>query len=254
MNQNASSVREIYSQIREVEKKIFPPVFNMDKKDVIDYAFTRCNVRPATFADLGGVWGVNGAYTFYALEQYDVGRAYLVDTNFTDAVKNRAVNHPQLQTITGNFGDFDLINKSMPPVDAVFFFDVLLHQVKPDWNEVLAFYASKASLLVIYNQQFTLGTSTVRLFDLGPDGYFENVPHSRLEAPYNDLFEKLYEMHPQHNRIWRDVHNVWQWGITDEDLLSTVDKLGFALRYYKNCGKFGTLNNFENHMFVFEKR
>src|SRR3712207_8336532 len=39
-------------------------------------------------------------------------------------------------------------------VDAVFFFDVLLHQVRPHWDEVLNLY-SAAKVVVIYNQQWT---------------------------------------------------------------------------------------------------
>jgi hypothetical protein len=69
MNQNLTTIRDVYGAIREAEKKMFPPYFNMDKKDVIDYAFTRCNVRPS-FADLG-VWGVNALY-FLPLEHYDM--------------------------------------------------------------------------------------------------------------------------------------------------------------------------------------
>jgi hypothetical protein len=51
----------------------------------------------------------------------------------------------------------------------------------------------------------------------------------------------------------RGVPNVWQWGITDRDLLEKVKSLGFSLQYYKNCGQFGGLENFENHAFMFRK-
>ena len=55
----------------------------------------------------------------------------------------------------------------------------------------------------------------------------------------------MHEMHPQHKRPWRDIHNVWQWGITDRDLVSKLEGLGFRMQYYKNCGRFGDLPNFE---------
>ena len=71
---------------------------------------------------------------------------------------------------------------------------------------------------------------------------------------YKALFDRMYEVHPQHKRIWRDVPDVWQWGITDEDLVRTVEALGFTMQLYKNCGRFGTLSNFENHGFVFQRR
>ena len=64
----------------------------------------------------------------------------------------------------------------------------------------------------------------------------------------------MYEVHPQHNRIYRDIHNVWQWGITDSDLIARMESLGFSLQFYKNAGAFGTLKNFENHAFVFSRR
>ena len=63
----------------------------------------------------------------------------------------------------------------------------------------------------------------------------------------------MYEIHPRHNRIWRDIHNVWQWGITNHDLLAKMESLGFTLKYHKNNGQFGNLSNFQNHGFVFKK-
>src|SRR2546425_1146625 len=88
-----------------------------DKLDLIDFAFSRFNLR--SFADLGGVWGVEGGYTFYALEKYIVAAAALVDTHPTDTIKNRAWNFPQLRVITGNFGD-ERIAREVGDVDAIF--------------------------------------------------------------------------------------------------------------------------------------
>jgi hypothetical protein len=85
-------------------------------------------------------------------------------------------------------------------------FDVLLHQVKPDWDEVLALYAKYARTFLIYNRQWT-GEKSVRLLDLGRGEYFRNVPHSPAEPPYDTLFDKLDETHPEHGRPWRDAHH-----------------------------------------------
>jgi hypothetical protein len=223
-----------------------------DKKDLIDYVFTRCTPAPRSCADLGGVWGVNGSYTFYALETYKPDRAVLVDTDFTEIALERARQFPQFQAVTGNFGD-PAVAGQVGDVDAVFLFDVLLHQVKPDWDEVLRLYAGRVKYLVILNQQWTK-EKTVRLLDLGRDEYFHNVPHRPDEPLYRTLFEQMYQINPHHQRIWRDIHNVWQWGITDHDMFETAEKLGFSLQYYKNCGRFGNLENFEDHAFVFRKR
>ena len=93
----------------------------------------------------------------------------------------------------------------------------------------------------------------LRLLDLGEEEYFQNVPHSKEEKPYNILFQKLNQKHPGHDRTWKDVHHIWQWGITDVDLQAKVKSLGFRMQYFKNCGRFGNLKNFENHSYVFSK-
>jgi hypothetical protein len=221
-----------------------------DKIELINYAFSRFGLH--SFADLGGVWGVEGGYTFNTLDNHDVSAAILVDTNPTDMVENRAREFAQLKILTGNFGD-EAVAATVGDVDAVFLFDVLLHQVAPDWHRVLEMYARQTKCFVIYNQQWTGSDQTVRLLDFGEEEYFRNVPHERTETPYDNLFEKLDEKHSGHGRLWRDVHSIWQWGITNSDLITKVESLGFRLQYMKNCGRFGQLENFENHAFVFTK-
>jgi hypothetical protein len=223
---------------------------NGDKIDLIDFAFTILKAK--SFADLGGVWRVEGGYTFYALDVFQPNKGVLVDTSPIPTVMNRLKKYPKLKFVHGNFGDTSHA-REVGPVDAIFLFDVLLHQVDPDWDLVLDMYAPQARILVIYNQQW-IGSATTRLLELGEEGYFHNVPHSRGEHPYDDLFKKLDEPHPQyHNRLWRNVHNIWQWGITDEALQSKIKTLGFKMQYYRNCGRFGELPNFENHAFVFSR-
>jgi hypothetical protein len=220
------------------------------KLDLIDFACSQFNLH--TFADLGGVWGVEGGYTFYTLEKHDVSSASLVDTHPTDVVQRRARKFAQLRVVTGNFGDKMIVRK-VGDVDAIFLFDVLLHQVAPDWDRILEMYARRTKCFIIYNQQWIGSEQTVRLLELGEEEYFRNVPHQRTEKPYDSLFQKLEEKHPDHDRPWKDVHHIWQWGITDTDLRVKVESLGFRLQFRKNCGRFGTLPNFENHAFVFTK-
>lgn len=221
-----------------------------DKLDLIDTAFAEYDLR--SFADLGGVWGVEGGYTFYTLDRHKISSATLVDTHPTPVVREHARKHRQLRLITGNFGN-ERVAHQVGEVGAVFLFDVLLHQVAPDWDQVLETYAAQTSCLLIYNQQWTGSAETVRLLELGEDDYFENVPHDRSEAPYDRLFEKLDEKHPDHDRPWRDVHHIWQWGITDGDLRAKLEGLGFQQRFAKGCGRFGDLPNFENHAFIFSR-
>ncbi len=223
----------------------------LDKRELIDYVFTRCIPRPVSFADLGGVWRVEGAYTFYALEKHRAQTAVLVDGALTAEVMAKAAGHQRLQLLNGNFGA-NSIAARVRGVEAIFLFDVLLHQVDPDWDGILEKYAPTANYLLIYNQQWT-GEKTVRLLDLGRDEYFRNTPREPTDPGYDELFDKLDEPHPEHGRPWRDIYNLWQWGITDADLLATAEELGFRLQYYKNCGRFGHLPNFENHAFVFKR-
>jgi len=229
-----------------------------DKKDLIDFACQRFKIR--SFADLGGVWNVDGGYTFYALQRCQMEKAFLVDTNFTDEVVRQQAAYPALQLVEGNFGSEETITK-IGNVDAALFFDTLLHQVNPDWDKVIELYAARVKYFLILNQQFTASEKTVRLLDLGEEEYFKNVPHERNEEPYKSVFQKMYEIHPQHQRIYRDIHNVWQWGITDDDLVEKMKSLGFKMQLYKNAGPFSysdsgqlrTLPNFENHAFVFSR-
>ena len=144
--------------------------------------------------------------------------------------------------------------KQIGKVDAIFLFDVLLHQVNPDWNDIIKLYSQCTDYFIIFNPQWTGSKDSIRLLDLGRDEYFKNVPHNKLHPAYKTLFDKMYEINPQHQRIWRDIHNVWQWGITDCDLLSNMENLEYEMRWTKNYGRWGNLPNFENHAFVFQKK
>ena len=232
-------------------RRSFSP-FNFQKRTLLDATFETVKPTPRSFADLGGVWNVNGAYTFDLLDRYTIDRAILVDTDFTDIVELAAKSHPQLSLLHESFGD-PTVPQQIGEVDVIMLFDVLLHQVAPDWDEILERYAPVTQSFAIYNQQWTGEGSKVRLLDLGEEGYFRNVPHN-THPTYEGLFDRLDELHPQHNRPWRDVHNIWQWGITDDDLRGKLKALGFEETYYRNHGPFGILPNIENHAFVFVKR
>ena len=61
------------------------------------------------------------------------------------------------------------------------------------------------------------------------------------------------DIHPEYQKPWKDIHNIWQWGITDSDLRNQMKSLKFEEIYYKNHGWFSTLPAFEDHSFVFVK-
>ena len=128
---------------------------NKNKLDLIDFAFTLLKVH--SVADLGGVWGVEGGYTFYALDKYNLTDAVLVDTHPTDTTIERSKNYSQLRFIQGNFGN-KRVAQEIGQVDAILLFDILLHQVAPDWDNILEMYAPQTQCLIIFNQQW-IGSS-----------------------------------------------------------------------------------------------
>jgi hypothetical protein len=219
------------------------------KKEVIDFAVTRLGIR--SFADLGGVWNVDGGYTFYALEAYGLRDGCLVDREFTPAVAKWGARYPGLRTIQGHFGS-EAVAAQVGNVDAVFLFDVLLHQVNPDWDAVLALYARRVDCIVILNQQYH-ARKTFRLIDRGREEYFRHVPHTIDESvDYRDVFDRPDEYLPTLGCKYRDTPAIWQWGITDDDLIAVMRKLGFTLHFFKNCEPW-QMPHVENHAFVFRR-
>lgn len=139
---------------------------------------------------------------------------------------------------------------SIGTVDVAFFFDVLLHQADPSWDEVLDAYARVASCITIFNQQYIAGESTLRLTSLPLEKYIAIAPRGR-DAVYRHVYAHADEIHPEYHKRWRDIHNIFQWGITDRDLRAHMQGLGFREVFYRNYGRFSDLPAFENHGFVF---
>lgn len=202
-----------------------------------------------SFADLGGVWAVEAGYTFYTLDNHRITRAALVDTGITNTVaaKAKAKGYPQLELINENFGDRAAVER-VGSVDAVFLFDVLLHQVNPDWDQILEMYAPTTRMFAIVNPQYTRGTQTVRLIDLGREGYTETVP---VVGVHDEAWDKLDEIHPKYGRPYRDVHEIWQWGIVDADLDRKLTSLGFRCVFDENRGPWHGLPAFDNRAFLY---
>jgi hypothetical protein len=221
------------------------------KTDLIELAFGEIKVE--SFADLGGVWNVDGGYTFYALERFPIKRAVMVDTSFTAAVLERKKLFPQLELISANFGSAETA-RAVGTVDAILMFDVLLHQVTPNWDEVLALHAPATRAFLIYNPQLMSSARTLRLVDLDEEAYFRNVPHTKEEEPYRTVFASPDAIHPERGRPNRDIHDIWQWGITDEDLSMCMRRLGFVLKHFATYGRWKHPNSFENHGFVFVRQ
>lgn len=244
-------LQKIYEEIGSDFNYSFHDNFQLFKKEVLDYSFKRYNVQ--SVAELGCVYGVDCAYGLYVLDKYHPTRVFMVDTHWTDAAKKKCNQHKEIMQINDNFSDPSVPAK-IGNIDAVILFDVLLHQVAPDWDRVLQVYSNYTKMFLIVEPIYMASPITIRLLDLGKDEYFKNVPHAHDHPTYTALFEKMYEMNPDHNRIWRDVHHVWQWGITKDDLINKLNNLGFSLEYLKCRGRFGKLTNFNYYSFLFVKK
>jgi len=231
-----SEIRNYKSRIKYLREKIFGMKPSHSKLKLIDIALEKNKIQ--SFADLGGVWGVDGFYTFYILSQREISKAYIIDDHFTNKLIKQAINYPQLQLIEGDFRFRETFQK-IDKVDLMLLFDVLLHQV--NWQEVLSLCTQWADLLAIYNPQLH-GEKSVRLLDLGEEAYFNLVPHTKKGPCYEHLFTPKEE---------KDTPAVWQWGICDADLINTLAKLDFQLAYSRD-EEYWPNRSFRSKGFVFQ--
>ena len=223
-----------------------PPLVEL-KLRTIDAAFALPEV--ASVVDLGGVWAVEAGYTFHALERHRPERAVLVDDDITPAVRERAAAFGQLELLEQDLG-LERTPGDVGPIGVVLLFDVLLHQVKPDWDEILRRYAPLTQAFAIVNPMWDGGAETVRLLELGEERYRRLVPpQDNLEG----LHDRLDEVNPQRDKPWRDVHEIWQWGITDADVRAVMAELGFAPSFAERHGRWRGLSDFEDCAYVFHR-
>lgn len=217
------------------------------KLKLIDQAFQKYQIK--TLLDAGGCWGVHGGYTLYALSKYKLDKAIIIDDNPTKTSKIRGAKYPQLDFIQGDFGSAEIIG-SVGKVDAVILFDVLVHQANPDWNVILERYSKITNAFIVYHQTYTDDMLT-RLWDLGPEGFVKNTPMS--EQKFNEIKDKLDQIHPRFQKPYRDIHYYWQWGIPEQSLCSTLADLGFSLDLSAECGHYTGLPKFKNKAFLFSR-
>lgn len=233
------------------------PIVPNKARYLID-AFEAHRIR--SFADLGGSWGVLGGYSYLALMTFDIERGYLVDAFVPPEVPTRFAPYSQFSIVKGVFGLPKTID-AVPAVDAILMFDILLHQVAPDWDQILARYASKTRYLLIYNQQWVGGAKTIRLTDLPPEDYLRNTPfaadpdRSGALAAVQGIYAGFGAPHKGFGgKERKDCPDIWQWGITDKDLIAKCSDLGFSLVSQVNHGPFSaSFPDFENHGFVFAR-
>jgi hypothetical protein len=173
-----------------------------------------------------------------------------VDEDFTPTVTDRVAGGGAVELIAGNFGD-PAVAARVGTVDVVLLFDVLLHQVRPDWDEVLDLYAPRTRCFVIVQPTYAGSGPAVRLLDLGVEGYLACVPDVPI---HHEALAQLDELNDRRGRPWRDVHDIWQWGITDGALRAKLDALGFDAAHHEVRGRWRGLAGFEDAAYVFVRR
>lgn len=203
------------------------------KTALIDWAVRTYEIK--SIADLGGCWGVHGGYTIRAVMNHPLTRAVLVDGNITDDTRRRAAKYPQVELVEGALGD-DAVIERVGKVDAAIMFDILLHQVDPDWPDLLAKFSATTDTLIIYNQGW-LGDETVRFVDFSVEDYLRRVPHTD-PVGVRDWYKRHHEYHAGQRKRLRDIHNFWQWGITQKDLVGVLWDLGYRIDRLMHYGGF----------------
>lgn len=190
--------------------------------------------KVTSFADLGSCWGVNAGYALDLLAKNKIDRAYVADEIITELSRDRGTAFPQLLFVQGLLSDPTLAEQ-IGAVDALLMYDILLHQVNPDWNRFIEMWSTRARVIIVFNPMWELDEVTVRFIDRGAAWYKEKVVFSD-EGRIDEWFAKLDEIAPRNGRRWRDVHYYWQFGITRRDLIECFEHAGFTLDRFENFG------------------
>ena len=218
---------------------------------MIDFAVDQLGIESFASLEIAEAYG---QLAFYAIDKPSVERGVLVDVRASrhrDHVLStieQAAERPGMEVLDSHFSNPDTVTE-VGQVDTVYLFDVLMRMVEPDWDQVLELYAPATSSFVITNPQWE-GETTVRLIDLGREGYTEAVPPW---DPHRELFDRLDDWHEGQERRYRDSNHVWQWGITDADLRSKMEELGFSLEREWSLDAPPDTVGFVNRAFVFTR-
>ncbi|MDL2307437.1 class I SAM-dependent methyltransferase [Desulfovibrio sp. OttesenSCG-928-C06] len=220
------------------------------KADLVEIAIGTYGIK--SIVDVGGCFGVHGGYTFHALKN-GVERAMILDGEITPDTVEQARRYPNLTLKTMDLGNRDEI-AALPSFDAAIIYDVLLHQVDPDWDEFLALYAAKVDTLIIYNQDF-VGDETFRFVDRGLDWYLEQeFAKFYGKESITNWFARHDQIHPQMGKKNRDIHGFWQWGIAYADIIRVAHEQGFRLDYFINEGSRFFGDTIDCHAYMFHRK
>ena len=123
------------------------------KLELIDTAYRLKPFR--SFADLGACWGVNGGYSFHTRslcgQNFDQG--YIVDQTITPLTTERALKFNDLKLTPAMLGSTKA-REAVGKVDTLIMFDILLHQVAPDWDQFIGEWLPYTDTVIVYNQNW----------------------------------------------------------------------------------------------------
>jgi hypothetical protein len=211
----------------ELELKMYSHALHPTKLALIDRALEMYEIH--SILDLGACWGVHGGYTFHALDNGDIWRAFIVDGNITEPTKERKRNYSQLTLLQGELGNSAFVS-DVKEIDAIIMYDILLHQVSPDWIEFIKMWGAIAKVLIIYNQNWLQEDNVVRFVDRDVEWFIKNVPHTNAQS-VREWYKKHEQWNADAKRKWKDVHWFWQWGIPREKLKEAILAQGFRIDY-----------------------
>jgi hypothetical protein len=229
-----------------------PPAAAPAKLEAIDYAVSELAIESFASLEIGLAFG---QHAFYTIDKPSVTSGALIDVASWRArdhllsLIEQASERPGLRVLDAGFSDPRTVAE-IGDVDAILLFDVLLRMASPDWDSVLELYAPATSHFVIANPQWERDETSVRLIELGREAYLAAVPpwQNHLE-----LFDRLDDWYANQPRRYRDGTHVWQWGISDADLVRKMDELGFRLERERTLNPHPDTDGFVNKTFVFSR-
>jgi Glycosyltransferase like family len=227
------------------------PALSPGKLAAIDYAVDDLGIESFASLEIGQAYG---QYAFYAIDKPGVQRGALLNVgprrsgSHLLSAMEQAAERPGMRLLDGSFADPETVER-VGLVDAVLLLDVLHRMAEPDWDEVLALYAPATQSFVIVNPQWERDGGSVRLTDLGREEFLGAVPPW---ASHRELFDHLDDPHGVQHRH-RSPTDVWQWGITDADLVAKMKELGFTLDRDWRLNSPPETQGFVNEAFVFTR-
>ncbi|HEX6460188.1 MAG TPA: glycosyltransferase [Thermoleophilaceae bacterium] len=219
-------------------------------KLALDYAIEELAIESFASLEIGPACG---QVAFYTIAKPGVREGALIDAGFArsgDSILSAvelAAEHPGMRVLEGTVSEPATVAE-LAQVDAILICDVLVRLVDPDWDELLERYAPATSAFVIANPQWDRGDETIRLIELGEEEYLKSVP------PWpgtHGLFNRLDKWDSTQARRHRDGSTVFQWGITDADLVAKMSELGFSLDRDWTLNRPPHTDGFVNKAFVF---